>query len=208
MMDRVTADDSEEGSVIQKATNDPNEVTMCFRTKIRISTLTAGVMVLFFVTAGCGVPADVITNLEDALNTYVQNRSVTEQVVRDLKSKVEKNQLVLLNPDFQRAIESYYEARDSYNHFLDEEELATKNRRLNPDVAEASQNARSKATQFLEDATRALRPSINARGIDYESALAIPNGLPKDLWALPPKSRDRAIKEFDQRARWKSWSEL
>ncbi len=147
--------------------------------------------------------AEVVTQLQSALNNLVQNRALTEQFVRDIKSTVAAS-----DPNYSQVMDSYQDAREAYNQFLDAVESEAKTppsrsvRRSGPvDVQNAT-------ADFLADATGLLRPNVNTRRIPFQRAVVIPDNLQSTLQKLPKKARERIIDNFDQQVRWRSWSQL
>jgi hypothetical protein len=105
-------------------------------------------------------------------------------------------------------MDSYQDAREAYNQFLDAVESEAKTppsrsvRRSGPvDVQNAT-------ADFLADATGLLRPNVNTRRIPFQRAVVIPDNLQSTLQKLPKKARERIIDNFDQQVRWRSWSQL
>jgi hypothetical protein len=174
---------------------------MRFREELTIAFGTIIIVTSSVFATACNTAAD-IADLQDAIDTYVQNKSLAEQFVRDLKTSLSPS-----DPALPQIMQSYYDARDSYNHFLDEAEAAAKNR-SHSNLSEAVQDAEDNSTQFLEAATRALRPTLNTRSISFARGIVIPTSLPKDLNRLSPKLRDRAIDKLDHQIRWRSWRDL
>ena len=65
--------------------------------------------------------SETISGLQTALSDLTQNRSLTEQFVRDVKASVDPG-----DPAYVQAMESYQDARDSYNRYLDNVESGRK----------------------------------------------------------------------------------
>jgi outer membrane murein-binding lipoprotein Lpp len=146
---------------------------------------------------------ETVTALQTALTDLTQNRSLTEQFVRDVKSSADPS-----DPAYVQAMESYQDARDAYNRYLDAIESGRKvdgERSLRGASPLGVQNA---AADFLADATRALRPSINTRRVAFQRAVVVPENLQGTLSKLPKKARSRVVDQFDEQVRWRSWSQL
>jgi len=156
-------------------------------------------------TTGCTSTeeAETVTALQNALSELTQNRSLTEQFVRDVKSTTDPS-----DPSYIQAMESYQDARDVYNRYLDAVESgshADKDRSLRHTSPRDVENA---TADFLSDATRALRPSANTRRIAFQRAVIVPDNLQATLAKLPKKAREQLIDQFDDQVRWRSWSQM
>lgn len=156
-------------------------------------------------TSGCTTKeeSDTLGALQSALSSLVQNRTLAEQFVRDVKTSMDPT-----DPSYQQAMETYEEARDSYNRFLDTVESGTKTRNSHLREAQIEVNAQDSTAQFFQDATRALRPSINARAIDFRRAVVIPDHLQKNLRKLPKGARQSLVEQFDGQVRWRAWGQM
>jgi len=154
---------------------------------------------------GC-TPAEetaIITQLQTALNSLQQNRSLTEQFVRDIKATVNP-----ADPGYVQAMESYQEARESYDHFLDGVETNGRSMTARSMRLSGPAEVRNATADFLADATSVLKPDINTRRIPFQRAIVIPDNLQSTLQKLPKKSRENLINQFDDQIRWRSWGQL
>lgn len=147
--------------------------------------------------------ANDVAALESALGTLIQNRSLTEQFVRDVKSSAAPG-----DPAYQEVMESYNDARDAYNHFLDTVETGTNHGTSQKAQLRAAVDAQEASAQFLREATRTLNPSFNTRGIDFQRAIQIPDTLPHQFCQLPRKARGTIIEKVDRQIRWRSWGQM
>lgn len=146
---------------------------------------------------------ETFSALQSALTSLTQNRGLTEQFVRDIKATVDPS-----DPAYLQAMESYQDARDIYNRYLDQVESGRKaaaTRSLRDATPLKVENA---TADFLEDATRALKPAVNTRRIKFQRAVVIPETLQRDLAIVPKKERDRMVDRFDDQVRWRSWSDM
>ena len=157
---------------------------------------------LLIINTGCN-PTAAVDALQAGLNTLVQNKSLAEQFVRDIKTSVDPS-----DPAYAQNMENYEQARDAYNHFLDGVELAAKTNQPHPNLTASTEDAQNSAADFLEGATRALRPTTDTRRIPFRRAVTIPETLPKDLNELPKKTRESLIARFDREVRWRPWRQL
>lgn len=156
-------------------------------------------------TVGCTATeeAETVTALQNALSELTQNRSLTEQFVRDVKSSVDPG-----DPSYTQAMESYQDARDVYNRYLDSVESgnhADNDRSLRHASRRDVENA---TADFLADATRALRPSATTRRVAFQRAVIVPDDIQTTLAKLPKKARERLVDQFDDQVRWRSWSQM
>lgn len=171
-----------------------------WRTHILLSLLTAT-----FALCGCTPTqeSETLTGLQTALTDFTQNRSLTEQFVRDIKSSTDPG-----DPAYLQAMESYQDARDVYNRYLDALESGKRegtSRSLRSATPLAVQNA---TADFLADATRALKPSLTTRRVAFQRAIVLPENLPTTLARMPKKARNELIDQFDDQIRWRSWGQL
>jgi hypothetical protein len=159
---------------------------------------------LSLVCTGCTPTEDeLIISLESALNSLEQNKGLTEQFVRDVKTGVSPS-----DPAYAELMDSYENAREAYDHYLDEIEIpsrATETRSLHHSSRSEVQNA---TADFLADATSALKPDVKTRRIPFQRAVVIPDDLQHNLQKLPKKTRQKLIDRFDEQLRWRSWSQL
>jgi hypothetical protein len=172
----------------------------------RIKTVLAcAAMSMALTMLGC-TPAEeneAITALQTGLTDLTQNRALTEQFVRDLKSQCDPN-----DPAYIQAMDSYDQAKDVYNRFLDDAETGVRQdgtRSLHHSSPRDVQNA---TANFLEDATRALKPSINTRKVAFQRAIVVPEGLEASLAKLPKKARRNITEQFDDQVRWRGWGDI
>ena len=146
---------------------------------------------------------ETVSALQTGLTDLTQNRSLTEQFVRDVKATTDPS-----DPTYVQVMESYQDARDVYNRYLDSVESGRKessDRSLRTVSPRSVQNA---TADFLADATRALKPSINTRRVAFQRAVVVPENLQSTLATLPKKARGKLIDQFDDQVRWRSWSQL
>ena len=146
---------------------------------------------------------EAIEALQAGLNTLVQNKSLAEQFVRDVKSSADPT-----DPAYEQVMETYEDARDSYNNFLDGLEFAAKTNQSQTNLTEAAETAQTATADFLEGATRTLRPNADTRGIAFRRAIILPDALARNLKKLPKKSRQDIVNRFDREVRWRSWRQL
>jgi hypothetical protein len=147
--------------------------------------------------------AEVVTGLQNALSDLQQNRALTEQYVRDIKATVSPS-----DPDYEEVMDSYQDARESYDHYLDSVESDPKtppSRSLRRSGPVDVQNA---TADFLADATSLLKPEIKTRRIPFQRAIVIPDNLQATLQKVPKKARNKIIDTFDDQVRWRAWSQL
>ncbi len=172
----------------------------------KIASLLIGTLVFFASAEGCTSKeeSDTISLIQNALSDLSQTRAMSEQFVRDVKSNVSP-----VDPNYERIQESYDNARDANNHFLDTIEGAEKtdnSRSLR--TSDAMINARNATADFLADATSALRPSAQTRHIPFAQAVEIPDDIPRSLRKLRKSDRAVLIDRIDRQVRWRSWSNL
>lgn len=179
---------------------------MSFNCKSFSPAVTTGIVLALCVSiAGCTPQqkVDAVAALQSALSSLVANRTLAEQFVRDVKTSVSPD-----DPAYQQAMESYEEARDSYNHFLDSVEYgAAKGQSVRSEM-QLGMDAQDSAAGFLNDATRALKPSMNTRSINFRRAVKIPDHLASELHRLPRRERGALVRGFDDQVRWRSWGQM
>jgi hypothetical protein len=163
------------------------------------------VLTLCLIATGCPAAEEnaSVAALQAGLASLVNNRTLAEQFVRDVKTSVSPN-----DPTYQQAMESYEQARDSYNRYLDSAEYGEAKNQSARNELQMEMNAQDSTAGFLQDATRALKPSMNTRAIDFRRAVQIPDNLTANLHKLPKKERGAVIHNFDDQVRWRSWGEM
>jgi hypothetical protein len=169
---------------------------------------TAQVVCVFLLSlslSGCtpDEEAETISDLQTALSNLTQNRTLAEQFVRDVKSDTNPGDAA-----YVRAMESYQDARDVYNRFLDSVESGRSDQDDRTFRHASPTDVQNATADFLEDATRALKPTANARRVTFQRAVIVPERLQRTIAKLPKKARNRMIDRFDDQIRWRSWSEL
>lgn len=172
---------------------------------IRLVACGLGIALLSPGLTGCtdAEKTEAATTLQAALNNLVQNRSLTEQFVRDIKANVDPS-----DPGYIQAMDSYQDAREVYGKYLDSVEdggKAAPTRSLKRSTPVDVQNA---TADFLADATSVLKPTVNTRRIPFQRAVVIPQNLNSTFQKLPKKARERIVDDLDQQVRWRSWSQL
>lgn len=167
-------------------------------------------MIAIMVVTGAGATgcngkdeAATVAILQTALSQLTQNRSLVEQFVRDVKSSVPPS-----DPRYQQVLDSYDNARDAYNHYLDTIENDNTHSSRSMRSVEAADTARSTAAEFLADATTALRPTAATRHIEFRRAIVLPEKLQGTLKRLSRGQRDYLTDRFDSEVRWRSWGQL
>lgn len=148
--------------------------------------------------------SDTQSVLQTALADFTQNRSLTEQYVRDVKARVDPS-----DPAYVQAMESYQDARDSFNRYLDVLESGKsggQSRSLSRTLSSVS--VEGAAEDFISDATRAMRPNdVRHRG-EFRRSVVIPEDLQSAVAKVPKKIRNRMVDQFDDQVRWRSWGQL
>lgn len=147
--------------------------------------------------------SEIVTSLQSALSSLQQNKSLAEQFVRDVKSGVTPS-----DPAYAEVMESYQNARTTYDRYLDSVEEPEKTLPVRSLRRASSIDVQNAAADFLADATSALKPSLNTRRIPFQRAVIVPDNLGETLHKLPKKSRSKLIDHFDEQLRWRSWSQL
>jgi len=141
--------------------------------------------------------------IQSALTTLTANRALVEQFGRDIKTRVSPD-----SPVYSDLMESYEEARDSYNHFLDSVAAAGANEPVNGEIEPAMVDAESSTAGFIQSASRALDPAGEARGLTAHRAIKLPVNISAQLQRLPRSFRKRIVKQFGGQVYWRSWGQL
>jgi hypothetical protein len=188
-----------------------NSSVMRIKAMVSVKKITSIVPIIVIVATFCTTitgctPEEeqkTVAALQSGLSSLVQNRTLAEQFVRDVKASVGPNE-----PGYQQAMESYNEARDSYNHFLDVAESAAKEGHISSRQAQLAVDAQDSTADFFQDATRALKPALSTRGVDFRRAVIIPEDLQRSLGKLPKRDRQSLVDQVDKQVRWRSWDEV
>lgn len=181
------------------------EEKMKTRSAIHRKTLLVAIAFSFVELVGC-TPAEkqeITSDLQTALADLTQNRALMEQFGRDVKSSVDPT-----DPTYSNLMQSYEEARDEYNHYLDQVELAASTHNSSDALIPSIQRAQEASTQFLSGATRTLAPNSNVRGLAFRKAVVFPESLTRDLNLVPKRMRRNLINTFDDQVRMRSWGKL
>jgi hypothetical protein len=129
-----------------------------------------------------------------------------EQYGRDVKTSVDPS-----DPSYSDLMQSYEEARDEYNHYLDEVESDVTTHHSHHStaaLAPAVRKAQDATSQFLAHATRTLDPNSGIRGVEFRKAVIFPQSLTRDLHHVPETYRQDLISTFDEQVRMRSWGRL
>lgn len=163
------------------------------------------VLFLCLSTSGCPAAeeAAIAAQLQTALSNLEQNRSLTEQFVRDLKASADHS-----DPAFAEAMESYQHARECNDQYLDAVETNGHSRTSRSLRLSEPSQVRNAAADFLADATSILKPTVNTRRIPFQRVIVVPEDLQSTLQKLPKKARNKLIDQFDDQIRWRSWGQL
>jgi hypothetical protein len=154
---------------------------------------------------GC-TPAEeqeALTQMQTALSNLEHNRSLAEQFVRDIKASADPS-----DPGYIQAIQSYQEAREAYDHYLDGVETNGKALTKRSLQIYGPNEVRNATADFLADATAVLKPNVNTRRIPFQRAIVVPDDLQSNLQKVPKKMRERMIDGFDNQVRWRTWEQL
>ncbi len=146
---------------------------------------------------------ETVSALQTALSTLTQNRSIAEQCVRDIQGTVDPS-----SPAYTDAMESYQEAREVYNRYLDAVESgqkSTNDRSLRSATPLAVQNA---TADFFVDSTRALEPNHHTRRLTYQRSVIVPENLQATIASIPKSARNKLVDQVDGQVRWRSWNQL
>lgn len=154
---------------------------------------------------GCpsAVTAEAQVLLQQGLSALTQNREIVEQSVSDVKSALSPS-----DPRYLDAMESYGEAKESYDRFLESVESGDKTPHTRSVRGRTATDVQDKTIAFLKDASRALAPNANTRKIPYERAVIVPDGLSAQVNRLPKRVREQLLDEFDRDVRWRRWGDL
>jgi hypothetical protein len=167
--------------------------------------LVALLWIVTIAASGC-TPSEedeTIAAIQDAMTTLTANRSLVEQMGRDVKSNVNP-----AAPAYSDLMESYEEARDSYNNFLDTVAASSIGRSADAGIAPAMDEAQTSTADFIQAATRALDPTGNMRGLSTHRAIKLPSNLADRLQHLPKSERKRLVQQFGSQVHWRSWGQL
>lgn len=164
-----------------------------------------GVVIVCMMMSGCTPQEEknAAAAFDASLTSLVQNRTLAEQFVRDVKTSCDPS-----DPSYQQARESYDQARDSYNRFLDTVESGSNGDRSTLRESQVESDAKDSSADFLKDATRALQPSVSTRGLEFRRAISIPDNLQVTLHKLPKRARESLVAQVDNQVRWRSWGEM
>ena len=137
------------------------------------------------------------------IGELLQNRSVTEQCVRDLKSKLTPS-----DPDYAQVMADYEKARSAYDRYLDDVESGQKPSRTRSLRGASARDVQNLTADFYSDVTAVLKPSPETRHLHYQRAVVIPEDLSKTMRKLSNRDRDKLVDDMDQQVRWAPWGEL
>jgi hypothetical protein len=142
--------------------------------------------------------------MED-LNTFVQNKTLAEQFVRDIKASVDPSE-----PVYARLLESYNTAKNANNRLLDEIEApgSSRARAIRFRLDTAKRNAEQSLAAFLDSATRTLRPAVSLRNADLKRVTARPDNLVTAMQSVPKAEKAKYVHKFDSSVRWSAWNAL
>lgn len=154
-------------------------------------------------TSSCS-PETLNTAMQD-LNTLVQNKTLAEQFVRDIKASVDPSE-----PIYAKLLESYDQARGCNGRFLDEIEApgSYRIRGIRSSIDMAKRNAEESMLAFLDNAAHTLRPTVSMRSTELRRIVALPDNFPLVLRNIPQRTKAKYVHKFDSSVRWRSWSEL
>jgi hypothetical protein len=144
-----------------------------------------------------------LTDVQAALSQLTQNRAMAEQFGRDIKTNVSPS-----TTTYADLMESYEEARDSYNHFLNAVESDGMGRASQDVVTPSMTDAQNATYDFIEAASKTLNPGGDVRGVSIRRAIKMPVNLPAQLQRIPKAERRRLVKQFGEQVQWRSWGQL
>ncbi len=169
---------------------------------IKITTLTLLAACAMFM--GCNPQQEAaFSSALSALSSLQQNKSLGEQFARDVKSEVAPD-----DGSYITLLETYEDARNTYNRFIDRLGAAVTANDSKADLSTEYEETQRKVAAFLRLASQTLDPSLDQRGVPFQRAIEIPKTLPKALHDLPARSRNEIVTHVAQSARWRSWRDL
>lgn len=157
-------------------------------------------------TTGCSPSENhAASQAMSLLNTFIQNKTLAEQFVRDIKADVDPSE-----PVYSKLLESYDEAKSSYDRLLDELEAPGSHhgRSIRPRLDGAKRKAEESMATFLDTAAHTLRPTVSFRSAELKTVAALPDDLAVVLESVPKAERARYAHDLDSAVRWRSWNEL
>jgi hypothetical protein len=153
------------------------------------------------ILASCDSTGALMT-ISSTLDKLLDNKSLSEQFVRDIKATIDSS-----DPLYQHLMTEYEDSRDAYNRVLDSVETAALVN--HPSASEdVEEEAVQRSADFFADATRSLRPEIDARRIAFDKVISLPRGLSSSLSKIPNRNRATLLTQMDKQVRWRSWSKL
>jgi hypothetical protein len=147
--------------------------------------------------------SEVLSAVQGAVDSLAQNRALIEQFGRDIQSQVDKQ-----DQQYPELMEQYEEARDAYNQYLDVAEQSAVDGVQKGDLDRSARVVRNTSAKFMENATRALAPNMNVRGIAVRNAIDLPPGVAEALKKIPKKQRKAIIHKYVENLRVRSWGNL
>jgi hypothetical protein len=148
-------------------------------------------------------PAEVQTVTSDigtALADLEANKTLAEESVREVKRT-----MPMADPHYQSIMEAYEQAREDYNGYLSQVEMAAKMGQALPVGAETTDGVNRSATAFIQGTSAGL--DWDVRGLKLNRAIVLPSKLSR-LPKLPRSVRTAISDRIATDLHWKSWSQL
>jgi hypothetical protein len=153
---------------------------------------------------GC-TPAEeaaVTSDVSTALAALEGNKALSEQFVRDVQDTMAPT-----DPQYKSIMGAYEEAREDYNSYLSQIEMAARMGRRPPLNSGAVDGVKDSATEFISAAAKGLDPTAN-RKIQFRKAIILPPTLVTGLRRLPRGVRAAIADRVAADLHWKSWSTI
>lgn len=148
-------------------------------------------------------PAEVQTVTSDvgtALADLEANKTLAEQSVREVKST-----MAMADPQYQNIMGAYEQAREDYNGYLSQVEMAAKMGHALPASTETTAGVKRSAMDFIQGTSEGL--DWDVRGLKLNRAIVLPPKL-GSLRKLPRSVRTAIADRIATDLHWKSWSQL
>lgn len=154
---------------------------------------------LLLLQLGCN-PSATITAITSDVNELLQDKTLVEALVHDLKTAYAEN-----SPVLQQAQAQYADAQAAQAGYLGAVNAAIASTK-SVSIDSIASSADQKVAQFIATATQALDPSL-ARSVSAVRVATFPASLPKNIGHLPQKYHSIAAANI-AKLQWASWEQL
>ena len=167
-----------------------------------LSLVASIVISLVSIESSCSLTPAEIQAASTALTALTQNKALTEQFVRDIKTTFEPGDI-----QYRTVMGLYELSRDDDNNYISTIETSDRSGRSVVMPEESLAQVKERTTAFISAAARAL-DEVGSRTIQFDKAIVIPPNMPSVVRKLSRETRSLVSDRISADLRLKTWSQI